>query len=180
MIEINTYIRDAEGELVEISEYTEPPPDSNYIDGALELAVDGTVIIDRSMHDYIDELWAYVSNMVEHLARQGHASTYFPDQPIELSFARQGASRVLVKLSAPGFPERNIRGRIIPASPEIKRVATADQKELIEGLREHGTKFFHKMHSLLPEGPNYEDALKRLNSGRLALNEFRLGRSVSR
>lgn len=165
MIEINTYIRGADGVLVEIGKYSGPPPDPDYIEGALELTVDGTTIIDKSMHDYIDELWAYISSMVELLVRQGHASTYFPDQPIELSFARQGASRVLVKLSAPGFPERNIRGITIPASPEIKRVATADQEELIKSLRKHGTEFFQKMHSLFPEGPDYEDALKRLNSG---------------
>lgn len=164
MIEINTYIRDAGGELVEIGEYNEPPPDATYIDGALELTVDGTPIIDKSMHDYIDELWAYVSNMVEPLVRQGHATTYFPDQPIELSFDRQGTSRVLVKLSAPGFPERNIRRTTIPASPEIRRVATADQQELIHSLREHGTEFFQKMRSLAPNGPDYKDALERLSS----------------
>lgn len=167
MIEIDTYLRDPDGDLVRIDDYAGRLPSVDYIEGALELTVDGNVIIDTSCWDYIDELWAYISNMIELLdSGQDSASTYFPDQPVEFSLTRQGRSRILVRLSAPEQPERNIRGIKIPASPEIKRVASADEKELIGSLRENGARFFRKMIALVPDGPGYDAPLKRLSTGK--------------
>jgi hypothetical protein len=165
MIEIVSYLRNLDGGLTPIDEASDPPPDPRHIEGALELTIDGVPVIDKSLWDYIDILWAYISNMVEGYTTQGEASTYFPDQPIHLSLRRQGKSHVLVTLNIPGMPEREIRGVTIPASTEQKRVALAAESELISSLREGGTKFFLKIRELLPHGHDYVDALTRLNNG---------------
>jgi hypothetical protein len=165
MIEITSYFRNLSGEFVPIDEASEPPPDPRHIEGALELTIDGVPVIDKSLWDYIDILWAYISNMVEEYTTRGEASTYFPDQPIQLSLHRQGKSHVLVTLHIPEMPEKEIRGVTIPASPEQKRAALAAESELVSSLREEGTKFFLKIRELLPHGYDYVDALTRLNNG---------------
>ena len=105
-----------------------------YVEGAVELTIDGVPIIDTVMWDYIDQLWAYVSDMVLSLQEQGQASTYFPDQPIKLSFRRNGKDRILVTLEING----------------ATRTASADEGELVASLQEHGSTFFRKMIEILP------------------------------
>lgn len=165
VIEVNSYLRNSRGDLVPLDEVSEPPADPGYIEGSLELIIDSVAIIDKAMWDYINELWAYVSNMVELLIAQGESETYFPDQPIKLSFRRQDKGWVLVTLAVPATPERRIRDIVIPASAGEKRVAIAQEDELIATLRENGVKFFRKMRALLPDGPDYDDALERLTKG---------------
>jgi hypothetical protein len=148
MIEITSYLRTADGRFTRIGDVSNAPPSPRYVEGAIELTIDGVPILDTVMWDYVDQLWAYISDMVLSLGERGEASTYFPDQPIKFSFHRQGKSRVLVTLEI----NDNIR------------TASIEQGELVAALRIHGSAFFHKMIELLPGNRDgYADALKRLN-----------------
>lgn len=147
MIEIMSYLRTPDGQFVQVGNIMKAPSDPRYIEGAIELSIDGAPILDKVMWDYVDQLWAYIADMVLALDRSGEASTYFPDQPIKLAFQKQGKSRVLVTL------------RI----NDETRTASIDSAELLSALREHGSAFFRKLSQLLPENSaGYADALHRL------------------
>ncbi|MEU5880341.1 hypothetical protein [Spirillospora sp. NPDC047279] len=147
MIEIRTYLETSDERLVEIGSATEAPPDENYVEGALELTVNGVRIIDVAMGDYIDQLWSYISDMVSDLLATGSADTRFPETPTTLSFQRQGHNRVLVTLEKRGE----------------RRVASAAEDELVDALRTHGAEFFAVMTRLLPQAQkSHEAALSRL------------------
>jgi hypothetical protein len=149
MIEVVSYLRGPGGKFTQVDAVTSSPPDPRHVEGAVELTVDGVPIIDTVMWDYVDQLWAYISDMVLSLQEQEQASTYFPDQPIKLSFRKLGKGRVLVTLQIDG----------------ATRTASADEGELIVSLREQGSAFFDKMTELLPGNRDgYADALERLNS----------------
>lgn len=149
MIEVISYLREAEGRFSPIDTATSRPTDPRYIEGAIELTVNGVRILDTYVWDYVDQLWAYISNMVLALRERGEASTYFPDQPIRLSFRRQGLDQVLVTLE-------------LDASD--RRVASINEAELVEALRVCGSEFFRRMSELVPENrAGYEPSLARLN-----------------
>ncbi|MGH3391004.1 MAG: hypothetical protein ACRDOO_19220 [Actinomadura sp.] len=148
MIGITSYLRTADGRFVQVDAVTDAPSDPHYVEGAIELVIDGVSIMDTEMWDYVDQLWAYICDMVRAYLERGEASTYFPDQPIMLSFKKQGASRVLVSIKI----------------NDETRNAAAEEKELIEALRTHGSAFFARMTVLLPQNRDgYDDALERLS-----------------
>lgn len=147
MIEIASYLRTADGQFVQVDQAVRAPVDPQYVEGAIELSIDGVPILDKAMWDYVDQLWAYIADMVNTLNQSGEASTFFPDQPIKLAFQKQGKSRVLVTL------------RI----NDTTRTASIDNAELVGALREHGSTFFLKLSQLLPgNSSGYADALQRL------------------
>jgi len=150
MIEITSYLRAPDGRFTPVAEATTPPPDPRSVEGAIDLAIDGRPILDTGLWDYVDELWAYISDMVLALGSGDEASTYFPDQPVRLAFRRHGRGRVLVTLSMAGET----------------RTASADEAELVAALRAQGSAFFTRMQELVPANSSgYVDALGRLTSG---------------
>jgi hypothetical protein len=147
MIEIISYLRSPDGVFTRVDDVFVAPEDPRYVEGAIELSINGKSILDTAIWDYVDQLWAYISDMVLALESHGQAETYFPDQPIKLSFVRQGKGRVLVTLAFNGETT----------------VASADESELVMALRDRGSAFFRKMTDLLPmNGDGYADALGRL------------------
>ncbi|WPW23353.1 hypothetical protein [Streptomyces sp. HNS054] len=148
MIEIETYLRDLGGEFVKVDACTARPSDADYVEGAVRIAIHGVEIIGISEWDYVDQLWAYMASMVPQLSAAGYASTYFPDQPIELSFRRQG-SQVLVSVK----------------SGNGVKDASASASDFVAALRSAGTVFFGKMSELLPENADaYLDSRRELLS----------------
>ena len=135
MITVRSYVRLEDGAFQPIEEATTRPPDPDYVEGAIELTVNGTPIITTEEWDYVDQLWAYIANVLEELHATGTGSTDFPDQPIELVFERQGG-RVLVSCR---IDEDDVRR------------ASADEEELLVALREAGGRFFTRMAELVPE-----------------------------
>ncbi|CAD5609073.1 hypothetical protein [Escherichia coli] len=83
MISVKTYLK-INNEFIEFHEYNGGLSNINYIEGALELSINGVVLIDKTMWDYIDQLWAYIVNGVENILNDEPFETYFPDQPIKL------------------------------------------------------------------------------------------------
>ncbi|MFE5538153.1 hypothetical protein [Streptomyces sp. NPDC056492] len=148
MIEIETYLRGSDGEFVQVDACITPPADVDYVEGAVRIAIDGVEIIGIGEWDYVDQLWAYVASMIPQLSAAGHASTYFPDQPIELSFRRQG-SQVLVSVK----------------SGNVVRKVSVSTSDFVASLRGAGVAFFDRMSELLPENmQSYSESRRELLS----------------
>jgi hypothetical protein len=58
--------------------------DLNYLAGAIYLKYGDEVIFDFKLWDYVDQLWAYIINLVEDFILKGSAETFFPDQPVKM------------------------------------------------------------------------------------------------
>lgn len=84
-ISLKTYIKN-NNEFVEFSHYTEAFKDSFYIEGAIELTINGVVIFDKEMWDYIDQLWSYIADGIICIQDNQPFETYFPGQPIKVSY----------------------------------------------------------------------------------------------
>ncbi|MFF4017319.1 hypothetical protein [Streptomyces sp. NPDC001843] len=145
MVEIETFLRGADGGFVRVESCRTPPPDLDYIEGAIRLSVDGLEIIGTEEWDYIDQLWCYIAEMVAKMQSSGYAETYFPDQPIKLSFRATG-SRVLVAAKI---------------GEEIK-TGNASAVDLVEAVKTAGMIFFRKMSELAP-GNSYVEAQRELS-----------------
>ncbi|MES4901018.1 MULTISPECIES: hypothetical protein [unclassified Streptomyces] len=146
MVEIETFLRDPAGGFVRAEACHTPPPDLDYIEGAIRLSVDGLELIGLGEWDYVDQLWCYIAEMVPRFCSTGHAETYFPDQPIGLSFQKTG-SRVLVTVKSGG---------------EVRK-ASASSADLLNSLKAAGLSFFEKMSELAP-GHSYAEARQELLS----------------
>lgn len=145
MVEIETFLRCADGGLLQVEACRTPPPDLDYIEGAIRLSVDGVEIIGVEEWDYVDQLWCYIAEMVTKFQSSGYADTYFPDQPIKLSF-QAAESRVLVAAKI---------------GEEVKK-ANASSVELLEAVKAAGMIFFRKMSELAPAN-SYSEAQQELS-----------------
>lgn len=134
MISVVSYLRTADGEFVPVPEATVPPPDDMYIEGAIHLTVNGVDVLDTSLWDYVDQLWAYIATMVDGLAKSDRVSTYFPDQPIEFAIERVGRRMARVSTDA----------------SKGKRTSVVEEDRLLSALRTAGLEFFDAMSRLVP------------------------------
>ncbi|URZ08489.1 hypothetical protein [Clostridium felsineum] len=62
--------------------------DLNYLGGAIYLKYGDEVILDFKLCDYVDQLWAYILNLVENFILTGESETLFPDQPAKIKFKK--------------------------------------------------------------------------------------------
>ncbi|EJC1154368.1 hypothetical protein MYA08_002842 [Cronobacter sakazakii] len=80
-ISVKTYIKCGDN-YIDFFDFTGPVKDVDYIDGAVELSINGVCLIDKSMYDYIDQLWSYLAEGLSKINKGETFETYFPDQPI--------------------------------------------------------------------------------------------------
>lgn len=73
MIEIISYLRTTDGQFVEVSETDTRPANHRYVEGAIDLVIDGVPILDVALWDYVDQLCAYISDMVIGLCERRRA-----------------------------------------------------------------------------------------------------------
>src|ERR1700751_209593 len=125
-IEVTTYLRSAAGEFVPAGEASVPPADKRHIEGFIRLTANHIDIIDQTMWDDVDQLWAYIADMISTLEKEGRASTYFPDQPIPLTFTRVGKGRISVSSQV----------------GDRARSAVVDEDRFISGMKRSGLEFF--------------------------------------
>jgi hypothetical protein len=69
-----------------VHEYDGKIKDCRHIDGAIELTVDGLVLISQDQWDFVDQLWIYIINGIECVMNKKDYTTHFPDSSINLSF----------------------------------------------------------------------------------------------
>lgn len=60
MINIDTFIK-FNDDFINIFDFKEKIRNNDYIEGVIELTINDKSLIDKSMYDYIDELWSYLS-----------------------------------------------------------------------------------------------------------------------
>jgi hypothetical protein len=155
MIEIRSYLRAPDERFVPVEAAAFQPPDPLHIPGAIEMSIDGAVLLDLSLWDYVDQLWAYIANTTEQLVQEGHGDTYFPDQPILLAMERAGRDRVVVSVESVNLP---------------RRAAGVDIRELLRAFYLHGKEFFERMSELVPENQVANDiAAERLRQSAVSV-----------
>lgn len=148
MISVASYLRTAGGEFVPVPDVTVAPPNDMHIEGAIHLTVNGVDVLDTSLWDDVDQLWAYIATMIDDLAKSDRVSTYFPDQPIEFAIERVGGRKVRVSTSA----------------SKGKRTSVIEEDRLLAALRTAGLEFFDAMSRLVPgNAPAYRYSVQKLS-----------------
>lgn len=62
----------------------------DYIDGAITINYYGTYALGFAEWDLVDQLWAYILNIVSDYFATGKGMTLFPDQPLKLELISKG------------------------------------------------------------------------------------------
>lgn len=123
MILVKTYIKSKSG-FVEFNHYKEEFEDLDYIEGAIELTINGVVLLNKDMWDYIDQLWSYIADGIICIQSNKSFETYFPDQPIKVSFTPIKES---VSVSVTCDSENKVK---------------VDKREFIHEMSKHAIVFF--------------------------------------
>ncbi len=124
--------------------------ESGYTYGAIELTVDGVSVFTKSMWDLVDQLWAYIVQMIQELRNTGMAKRRFPDQPLDFFFEAVGG-RSLVKVSAWARPPKN------------RTVVVTEAESFVDSLLAEADRVFRILIVLIPEEASvYELCLERI------------------
>ncbi|MEL7539236.1 MAG: hypothetical protein AAFM91_19500 [Pseudomonadota bacterium] len=135
MVLLESFIK-VDGDLVPMaaSGIPVPVPDPDYIEGALHFVADGVEVLPKYLHDYVDQLWAYLVDAADVVSHGDAFKTYMPGQAITLLF-------VPVE-----FAKLRIERR------EYKDVAvTVSRREFVSEIVRKGTEFFEDLAELVPE-----------------------------
>lgn len=143
MILIESYIKIEEA-FVPVSKFKDEIPDTFYVEGAIELTINGVEFLTKNHWDLIDQFWSYIVNVLEELEHQNECSTYFPDQPIKLALELNKTLRQInIELNVP-------ESRFVIHPPEIRKITVA-LDEFLAAVNEAGQKFFLRMAEIVPE-----------------------------
>ncbi|AXW98434.2 hypothetical protein [Cronobacter sakazakii] len=137
-ISIKSYVKCGE-DYIDFFDFTGPVKDPDYIDGALELSVNGVNLIDKSMYDYIDDLWSYLAEGLSIVSKGQTFKTYFPDQPIEVNLV----------------PVKNIILVSVNCHSEVK--VSVNKDDFLIAMAEHAKKFFEHLKLILPSSDKSSD-----------------------
>jgi len=74
--------------------------DSNYMEGVIYFEYNGSVLMDFTYWDIVDQLWAYMINLVEEFLNAQEAEVNFPDQPIKLKIKAINKDLVLFSIES--------------------------------------------------------------------------------
>lgn len=127
--------------------------DFYYINGAIELIYINQVLLDINLWDLVNQLWAYILNVIEQVVKLGEGETFFPDQPIKIQIKSISKDLVLYRLQANEKVEM-----LLP------------KKAFFEVLLDGAEMFFKTMKECFKEQCNYEYELNQMNVLRKILN----------
>lgn len=140
MVEVESFLKGADGTFTAVQECVAPPGDPQYIEGCIRLVVNGTEVMGFEEWDLVDQLWTYLADLAtESKGTGGRVSTTFPDQPLEFSLERTG-NRTLVTCG--------------------ERKAQAATGELLQALGAAGALFFAHLERLLPAEAHWYTAYR--------------------
>lgn len=132
-LKITSFFRQ-DGKFIPIDEFSGQISDKNYIEGAISVTLDGTELLDISLWDYIDQLWAYLVDGICAVAAGESYSCYFPDQPIRIEFEIIGGDQVKIFVGAGGG-----------------RTGVVRREEFVSIFGKAAMRFFLRMTTLVPE-----------------------------
>ncbi|WP_083484882.1 hypothetical protein [Paenibacillus ihumii] len=113
--------------------------DFDYLNGAITLKYFEQTLLDATLWDLVDQLWAYILNVLDDMLNTGYGETYFPDQPVKLSLKSLSGNTVLFELES--------NNHLKVALP---------QNELIETLLNGADEFFQCMETYFKGKCNYQ------------------------
>lgn len=171
MIRVESYLL-VGGDFHLVESYRGCVSDPQYVEGAIQLEINGVMILTLELFDYVDQLWAYIAQGLEALTTQDSWKTYFPDQPVELSFRTDDWRHIKIEVFIP-------KGQAVSSSPDRRFQATAPYKEFIQIMCEAGLNFFNRMKEIVPSKiGNYEKQMQRLRSAISSLETNRRDTSL--
>jgi len=132
---INSYIKIGD-DFINIFDFNGHINKRDYIEGSIELLIFGKKLIDRSVWDYIVDLWCYLSDGLSVVYDGGEFETTYPDQPIEVKFK-------------PIHSNRNILVSVKIGSEEKKIIV--DKKAFLSAMLDHAKQFFERLEIIAPK-----------------------------
>ena len=111
-------------ELVPLEELKSPVLDEDYIEGAIELSVNGKTILSREQVDLVDQLWCYLVLGLEEVMAGRELTTCYPDMPVEIVLRPEG-KRVTIRVDnkkrivEATLPIDDLRKAMVPAARQF-------------------------------------------------------------
>ncbi|WP_370945089.1 hypothetical protein AB5J62_39220 [Amycolatopsis sp. cg5] len=147
MVEVRTFLRMPDGSFEPFSECVTSPRDPDYVEGAIELVVEGVEIFGLPEWDLVDQLWAYICEMLARFRAENQVQISFPDSPIDFILKRSSPGRVLVTAQM----------------TQEKRSVSVSEEELVTALTVEARRVLTRMSELLPGSKgSYAIALDQL------------------
>ncbi|MCG8669074.1 MAG: hypothetical protein MI867_06640 [Pseudomonadales bacterium] len=131
MIDVKSYLR-IDDNFIEVTEFQGALPSSffdegvPYIEGAIELSINGQLIMDKTMWDYVDQLWGYILIGLAKVSLGKSFDSYFPDQALKFEFTV--LNKKMVKVSC--FLDEGTLSQVV------------DIESLVSGLSNGAEQFF--------------------------------------
>lgn len=128
--------------------------DTHYIDGAIEIQYKNKFIFDISMWDLVDQLWAYILNIIEDMLKFKRGTTGFPDQPSDITMEDISPDKILFSIDM-----------------REKKTWCLPKKEFLNALLDGAEHFFFQMMIILPsEQSKFMRSLNRIKKIRSQIN----------
>ncbi|TDU13621.1 hypothetical protein [Bacillus subtilis] len=121
-----------------------PQLDSYYLSGAIILKYGEQDLLDVTMWDLVDQLWAYFLNLIEEAIETGKSETYFPDQPLLLKMKSISNDMLLFEI-------------------DQKQKVLLPKLDFFESLLKNAKSFFETMNLFLEENCDYEYELNKID-----------------
>lgn len=161
MFEVDSYLKKPQCNITDLSDAVKNPQnyfveitdsaglkeictnvDFQYLNGAICLRYYGEILLDMRHWDLVDQLWAYILNVIEDVLQKGEGSTYFPDQPVK--FMLRQTSKELLLLS---IGKSEVTRNVLP------------KKELLTALLQGAEQFFTCMINMFSSKCDYSHEL---------------------
>lgn len=127
--------------------------DFDYLEGAIIIKFNDQILMDVTTWDLVDDLWAYILDVIEKVLNTGFGETYFPDQPLRLSMRSLANDLLLFELDTP-----------------IQVKATVPKRDFLLTLIEGAYYFFQKMNESYGNNIDYNDEIEIIESLRTKLS----------
>ncbi|MGG3065627.1 hypothetical protein ABEO83_04120 [Bacillus glycinifermentans] len=121
--------------------------DFDYLEGAIIIKFNDQILMDVTTWDLVDDLWAYLLNVIENVLNTGYGETYFPDQPLRLSMRSLSNDLLLFELDAP---------------TQVK--AAVPKRDFLLALIEGADYFFEKMNESYVNNVDYNGEIDMIES----------------
>ena len=132
---VNTYIKIGD-DFINIFDFNGHIDKRDYIEGSIELLIYGKKLIDRSVWDYIVDLWCYLSEGLSVVYDGEEFKTTYPDQPIEVKFKPIQSNHNLLVSVKIGSEEKKI---------------IVDKKAFLSAMLDHAKQFFERLDIIAPK-----------------------------
>ncbi|MFE1347115.1 hypothetical protein [Streptomyces sp. NPDC058757] len=139
---VRTFVHSAERGLVGIEESQAVFGRDLYVQGSVELRVNGVVILDRDNVDTVDALWSLFLACLGDFLEKGYGVLRFPECAYVLTLERVTGGRIVLKFEG----------------PNAKRSASGGEREVMDGLLLGAAEFFQ---AVLDTSPRDEWGYRR-------------------